>query len=111
MIWAISPNPTTPTFIFVMVNTPFLSKARFNVNEWYLTVGTVPPCHPERSEGSATIGSQMLRCADPSLRSGRQGWTFLLLRNCPVHAEPCLRFKTRQNPESTNYPYWAKINH
>src|SRR5260221_14793061 len=38
-------------------------KAWFNLSELYLTVRTVTPCHPERSEGSDSPGTEILRCA------------------------------------------------
>jgi len=43
------------------------------LDEVSLTVGTVTPCHPERSEGSVAIGSQMLRCAQHD-RAGPCCW-------------------------------------
>ncbi len=45
-----------------------VNKARFNGEEESVTVGTVAPCHPERSEGSVATGSEMLRCAQHDRR-------------------------------------------
>src|SRR5260370_21349690 len=49
-------------------------KARFNLDELYLTVFSVTPCHPERSEGSVAMGSEILPCAHDDSRHSPETW-------------------------------------
>src|SRR5216683_8298853 len=69
-------------------------KAWFNLSELYLTVRTVTPCHPERSEGSDSPGTEILRCAqDDSIVCGLGGRTVFSWKVSLAH-----QMKDRKTP-------------
>src|SRR5947209_8599002 len=58
-----------PEFDMLMLHT-FLLLGKVQMNVTCLINRKVQPCHAERSEASVSLGTEMLRFADPSLHSG-----------------------------------------